>query len=194
MSIRRQLPSPPRVSDPALQGFSSAVFEVVSGLLRQSPVSASPAIIRAGAPSTGGGVDLADVAYIVNSAIAPLVSTNPQAFAEESKRQVRRNIGAVSNIDVQDAIQQALPVILQGTAQVVLSAAVSGSAVVSVDGMVSGAAVLVSLAPVDSGSVDPATLDCPLIWAQSATDQVEVFFKQNTAITGTVRIHWLAVL
>ena len=110
------------------------------------------------------------------------------------KEQARQNIGAVSDFQVQEAIQQALPVILQGTAQVVLSAAVSGSEVVSVTGMVSGAAVLVSLAPVDSGSVDPATLDRPLIWAQSATDQVEVFFKQNTAITGTVRIHWLAVL
>ena len=65
---------------------------------------------------------------------------------------------------------------------------------VSVDRHGEWVAVLVSLAPVDSGSVDPATLDRPLIWAQSDTDQIEVFFKQNTAITGTVRIHWLAVL
>lgn len=192
MSIRRQLPSPPRVSDPALQGFLSAVFEVVSGLLRQS--GAGSATIIKTVASSGGGVDSAEVNQSISTAIAPLVSTAPQSLIEESKAQARQNIGAVSDFQVQEAIQQALPVILQGTAQVVLSAAVSGSEVVSVTGMVSAAAVLVSLAPVDSGSVDPATLDCPLIWAQSATDQVEVFFKQNTAITGTIRIHWLAVL
>ena len=192
MSIKRQLPSPPRVSDPALQGFLSAVFEVVSGLLRQS--GAGSATIIKTVASSSGGVDSAEVNQSISTAIAPLVSTAPQFLIEEKKAQARQNIGAVSDFQVQEAIQQALPVILQGTAQVVLSAAVSGSEVVSVTGMVSGAAVLVSLAPVDSGSVDPATLDCPLIWAQSATDQVEVFFKQNTAITGTVRIHWLAVL
>ena len=192
MSIRRQLPSPPRVSDPALQGFLSAVFEVVSGLLRQS--GAGSATIIKTVASSSGWVDSAEVNQSISTAIAPLVSTAPQFLIEEKKAQARQNIGAVSDFQVQEAIQQALPVILQGTAQVVLSAAVSGSEVVSVTGMVSGAAVLVSLAPVDSGSVDPATLDCPLIWAQSATDQVEVFFKQNTAITGTVRIHWLAVL
>lgn len=192
MSIKRQLPSPPRVSDPALQGFLSAVFEVVSGLLRQS--GAGSATIIKTVASSSGWVDSAEVNQSISTAIAPLVSTAPQFLIEEKKAQARQNIGAVSDFQVQEAIQQALPVILQGTAQVVLSAAVSGSEVVSVTGMVSGAAVLVSLAPVDSGSVDPATLDCPLIWAQSATDQVEVFFKQNTAITGTVRIHWLAVL
>lgn len=192
MSIKRQLPSPPRVNDPALQGFLSAVFEVVSGLLRQS--GTGPATIIKTVTSSGGGVDSAEVNQSISTAIAPLVSTAKQFLIEEKKAQARQNIGAVSDFQVQEAIQQALPVILQGTAQVVLSAAVSGSEVVSVTGMVSGAAVLVSLAPVDSGSVDPATLDCPLIWAQSATDQVEVFFKQNTAITGTVRIHWLAVL
>lgn len=192
MSIRRQLPSPPRISDPALQGFLSAVFEVVSGLLRQSGTG-SATIIKT-VTSSGGGVDSAEVNQSISTAIAPLVSTAPQSLIEERKAQARQNIGAVSDFQVQESIQQALPVILQGTAQVVLSAAVSGSAVISVTGMVSGAAVLVSLAPVASGSVDPATLDRPLIWAQSATDQVEVFFKQNTAITGTVRIHWLAVL
>lgn len=192
MSIKRQLPSPPRVNDPALQGFLSAVFEVVSGLLRQS--GTGPATIIKTVTSSGGGVDSAEVNQSISTAIAPLVSTAPQSLIEEKKAQARQNIGAVSDFQVQEAIQQALPVILQGTAQVVLSAAVSGSEVVSVTGMVSGAAVLVSLAPVDSGSIDPATLDRPLIWAQSATDQVEVFFKQNTAITGTVRIHWLAVL
>jgi len=192
MSIKRQLPSPPRVNDPALQGFLSAVFEVVSGLLRQS--GAGSATIIKTVASSSGWVDSAEVNQSISTAIAPLVSTAPQFLIEEKKAQARQNIGAVSDFQVQEAIQQALPVILQGTAQVVLSAAVSGSEVVSVTGMVSGAAVLVSLAPVDSGSVDPATLDCPLIWAQSATDQVEVFFKQNTAITGTVRIHWLAVL
>ncbi len=192
MSIRRQLPSPPRVNDPALQGFLSAVFEVVSGLLRQS--GAGSATIIKTVTSSGGGVDSAEVNQSISTAIAPLVSTAPQSLIEEMKEQARQNIGAVSDFQVQEAIQQALPVILQGTAQVVLSAAVSGSEVVSVTGMVSAAAVLVSLAPVDSGSIDPATLDRPLIWAQSATDQVEVFFKQNTAITGTVRIHWLAVL
>ncbi len=192
MSIRRQLPSPPRVNDPALQGFLSAVFEVVSGLLRQS--GAGSATIIKTVTSSGGGVDSAEVNQSISTAIAPLVSTAPQSLIEERKEQTRQNIGAVSDFQVQEAIQQALPVILQGTAQVVLSAAVSGSEVVSVTGMVSAAAVLVSLAPVDSGSIDPATLDRPLIWAQSATDQVEVFFKQNTAITGTVRIHWLAVL
>lgn len=192
MSIKRQLPSPPRVNDPALQGFLSAVFEVVSGLLRQS--GAGSATIIKTVASSSGWVDSAEVNQSISTAIAPLVSTAPQFLIEEKKAQARQNIGAVSDFQVQEAIQQALPVILQGTAQVVLSAAVSGSEVVSVTGMVSGAAVLVSLAPVDSGSVDPATLDRPLIWAQSATDQVEVFFKQNTAITGTVRIHWLAVL
>ncbi len=192
MSIRRQLPSPPRVNDPALQGFLSAVFEVVSGILRQS--GAGSATIIKTVTSSGGGVDSAEVNQSISTAIAPLVSTAPQSLIEERKEQTRQNIGAVSDFQVQEAIQQALPVILQGTAQVVLSAAVSGSEVVSVTGMVSAAAVLVSLAPVDSGSIDPATLDRPLIWAQSATDQVEVFFKQNTAITGTVRIHWLAVL
>ena len=168
------------------------MFEVVSGLLRQS--GAGSATIIKTVASSSGWVDSAEVNQSISTAIAPLVSTAPQSLIEESKAQARQNIGAVSDFQVQEAIQQALPVILQGTAQVVLSAAVSGSEVVSVTGMVSGAAVLVSLAPVDSGSVDPATLDCPLIWAQSATDQVEVFFKQNTAITGTVRIHWLAVL
>ena len=192
MSIKRQLPSPPRVNDPALQGFLSAVFEVVSGLLRQS--GAGSATIIKTVASSSGWVDSAEVNQSISTAIAPLVSTAKQFLIEEKKAQARQNIGAVSDFQVQEAIQQALPVILQGTAQVVLSAAVSGSEVVSVTGMVSGAAVLVSLAPVDSGSVDPTTLDCPLIWAQSATDQVEVFFKQNTAITGTVRIHWLAVL
>lgn len=192
MSIKRQLPAPPRVNDQALQLFLSAVFEVVSGLLRQS--GAGSTTILKTVTSSGGGVDSAEVNQSISTAIAPLVSTEPQSLVEEKKEQARQNIGAVSDFQVQEAIQQALPVILQGTAQVVLSAAVSGSAVISVTGMVSGAAVLVSLAPVDSGSVDPATLDRPLIWAQSATDQVEVFFKQNTAITGTVRIHWLSVL
>lgn len=192
MSIKRQLPAPPRVNDQALQLFLSAVFEVVSGLLRQSGAG-STTIIKTVA-SAGGGVDSADVSQAISTAIGPLVSTDPQSLVEEKKEQARQNIGAVSDFQVQEEIQQALPVILQGTAQVALSAATSGNEVIAVPGMVGGAVVLVSLAPVDSGSVDPATLDRPLIWAQSATDQVEVFFKQNTAITGTVRIHWLAVL
>lgn len=192
MSIKRQLPSPPRVNDPALQGFLSAVFEVVSGLLRQSGAG-STTILKTVA-STGGGMDSAEVSQAISTAIAPLVSTEPQSLVEEKKEQARQNIGAVSDFQVQEEIQQALPVILQGTAQVALSAATSGNEVVAVPGMLAGSAVLVSLAPVDSGSVDPATLDRPLIWAQSAADQVTVFFKQNTAITGTVRIHWLTVL
>ena len=192
MSIRRQLPSPPRVNDPALQGFLSAVFEVVSGLLRQS--GAGPATIIKTVTSSGGGVDSAEVSQAISTAISPLVSTGVQSLIEEKKAQARQNIGAVSGFEVQEAIQQALPVILQGTAQVALSAATSGNEVIAVPGMVNGSSVLVSLAPVDSGSVDPATLDRPLIWAQSAADQVTVFFKQNTAITGTVRIHWLTVL